>query len=99
MNRATAMGLTGCLIVLVVYVFITASTLVRDLDAARAAELYSAGTVAQGSTPSSPSDSLLNGNKPETADIQKSSHKHHIRTVSHRAGKPRLKQDPLTLLL
>jgi hypothetical protein len=98
MNKATAIGLTGCLIVLVVYVFITASTLVRDLDAARAAELYSAGGT-QGSGVTLPTDSLLNENKGEIGDIQKSSHRHHIRNVSHRAGKVRIKQEPLTLLL
>jgi len=95
MNKATAVALIGCLIVLIVYVSITSATLVRDIDATEADQSYPVETMGQSPALQPASDSAA-AKKPALTDLQaKSFHKRHEH-IAHRA---KVKREPVILLL
>jgi hypothetical protein len=97
MNRPTAFALTGCLIVLVAYIVVTSASLVRELNSSNATAATPpekiAGAALQVSQPAP------NDNRVDIPEAQpRSARRHRFKAVNHH-GKPRIKQEPVTLYL
>jgi hypothetical protein len=96
MNRPTAVGLTGCLIVLVAYIVVTSASLIRELNSTTMSAAAQTETII--GAPLQTSIPATNDNKVEIREAQARSRRHKFRAVSHH-GKPRIKQEPITLFL
>lgn len=97
MNRPTAVALTGCLIVLVAYIVVTSASLIRELNSTNTS-VAAAAEASSGAPLAEAAPATANDNKPEIREAQARSRRHKFRPVSHH-GRPRVKQEPITLFL
>ena len=96
MNRSTAVLLTACLIVLVAYIVVTSASLVRELNSS--ATSAASTTERLSGAPLPVSQPATNDNRDESREAQARSRRHKLRALNHH-GKPRMKQEPVTLFL
>jgi len=95
MNRPMAVALTACLIVLVAYIAVTSASLVRELNSSNTPAAAPSETVA--GAPLQVSQPATSDNKVEIREAR-SSRRHKFKAATHH-GKPRMKQEPVTLFL
>ena len=95
MNRPMAVALTACLIVLVAYIAVTSASLVRELNSSNTSAATPSDRITGTALPVS--QPATNENKVEIREAR-SSRRHKFKPVNHH-GKPRMKQEPVTLFL